>query len=823
MGMDSDGTYYVDVILPRPLNKPFTYAVTAGEAAFLKRGMRVSVPFRGNKIYTGIVDRVHRNRPTAYEAKDIHLILDERPVVTPNQFRLWKWIAGYYMCTIGEVVRAALPSAYLLQSDTVLEATVRSTEMPADLSPGEVSVLNHLKNSAHLTIDEIKNITGKKNITRTIQSLYDKNLVKIKEVLYEKYIPKEVTYIRISPEWDDEAKIAEFLDSRTAKAPGQREVILTYFGWKSAHPGREMPVSLLVKSSSGKRSSVNSLIKKGFFRTFSLREDRVNLRGGNAPLPELSDTQNQTLNEIQHVFRDKGVCLLHGITGSGKTEIYIHLIHDLLERGEQVLYLVPEISLTTQLIGRLQKYFGARMLVYHSRYSIHERYEVWENMLNYDGKEGQLIIGARSAVLLPFKNPGLIIVDEEHERSYKQFDPAPRYHARDTSVMYGKISGCKVLLGTATPSMESYRNAVTGKYGLVRIDKRYADIPLPEIEMVNLRETARKKLMKGHFTPVLIEHIENTLARHRQVILFQNRRGYAPVSICPSCGHSPQCPNCDVSLTNHKFRHELICHYCGYHRPEDTVCPACGNPGMLLLGVGTQMIEKEVKELFPGAKTARLDYDTTRGKYAFQRLINDFQNREIDILIGTQMVSKGLDFSHVSLVGVIQADVLLNNPDFRAHEKAYQMLVQVAGRAGRALERGKVVIQTFNPAHPLFQYITEGDFEAFYSYEIKQRELYHYPPFVKNIKIIMKHKNPALLYNASQWLAGVLRQKLDRLVLGPADPPVARINNLYIKEILVKLPSNSQLHQYKSFLYKSIEYFFNIREYFRVRIIINVD
>ncbi|MBT8178113.1 MAG: primosomal protein N', partial [Eudoraea sp.] len=550
---------------------------------------------------------------------------------------------------------------------------------------------------------------------------------------------------------------------------------------------------------------------------------RITYHGGTPIFPKsLNEYQETALHSIRENFKQDKVMLLHGVTSSGKTELYVNLVEEELKKGKQVLYLLPEIALTTQLIVRLQKYFGQQLSVYHSRYNPQERVEVWNNVLRKHSK-AQLVVGARSALFLPYQELGLVIIDEEHETSYKQFDPAPRYHARDAAVVLGKLHGSKVLLGSATPSLESYHNAQTGKYGYARITRRYGNVLMPEIELVDIKDKIRRKRMQGHFSDRLVTEIAETLAEKEQVILFQNRRGYAPVLECKTCGHTPQCPNCDVSLTYHRQRNQLRCHYCGHHTPLHTSCEACGSFTLDTKGFGTEQVEQELKELFPEASVGRMDLDTTRGKHAYQNIISAFEDQKIDILVGTQMVTKGLDFRHVNLVGIMNADALLNFPDFRAHERSFQLLTQVAGRAGRTQKRGKVIIQTYNPFHQILKQVSTGDYEGMYKEQCYEREQFQYPPYYRIIKITLKHKDFSKLNEASAWFGQALRSAFQFPILGPEFPPIARIRNQYLKNILVKIPREYSLTKTKNGI-KRIERSFNaIAQYRGVRIIYNVD
>ncbi|MDF4202721.1 primosomal protein N' [Maribacter sp. SA7] len=813
---------FINVILPIPLEKSFTYSITAEEAALLRPGMRVAVPFGKSKIYTGIVQGVHQNPPEVYEAKEIHELLDDYPIVNPTQLKHWEWIASYYMCTLGEVVRSALPGAFLLESETLV---LRNTEYEIDestLLDDEFLVFEALQHQAILKVQEVSAIIERKNVLPILQRLLEKKVIVLKEEVYEQYKPKLVRYVKLGAEHTSDEKLEELLKTLT-RAPKQSQVVLSLFQLqgKSQNP---IKVSELEASSNTSKAVIKSLVNKGVLEEYFIKTDRVNYDGeaDNSETKDLNEYQESALVDIKSSFKSGKVTLLKGVTSSGKTEVYVKLIEECLEKGLQALYLLPEIALTTQLIGRLQEYFGDKIAIYHSKYNVQERVEVWQNVLQAKPK-AQLVIGARSAMYLPFSKLGLVIVDEEHESSFKQFDPAPRYHARDAAIVLGHLHKANILLGSATPSVESYYNAQTGKYGYAEITRRYGNVLMPEMELVDIKEASRKKKMKGHFSERLFMEMEETLNEGAQIILFQNRRGFAPLMECLTCGHSPQCPNCDVSLTYHQYRNQLRCHYCGHHTALPEVCFACGSPELDTKGFGTEQIEKEVSGLFPEAKVGRMDLDTTRGKHGYEKIITAFEQKEIDILVGTQMLTKGLDFRNVNLVGVMNADSLLNFPDYRAHERTYQLLTQVSGRAGRTKKRGRVIIQTYNPYHQILKQVTTGDYEGMYTEQLYEREQFKYPPVNRIIKVTFKHKNYNVLNEAADWFAGALRTNFGGTVLGPEYPPVARIRNQYLKHIVIKVQKVHSLAQTKANIRRIEKSFKAVAMYRSVRVIYNVD
>lgn len=813
---------FINVILPIPLERLFTYSITEEEVGLLQSGMRVAVPFGKSKIYTGLVHSIHQTPPQAYEAKDIHQLLDDYPIVNPVQLKHWEWIASYYMCTLGEVVRSALPSAFLLESETLV---LRNTEYEVDekeLLDDEFLVFEALQHQTILKVQEVSAIVERKNVLPILQRLLTKKIIVLKEEVFEQYKPKLVRYVKLGPEYTSDEKLEELLNS-LSRAPKQSQVVLTLFQLQGS-TRKPIKVSDLEKSSNSSKAIIKSLVDKEILEEYFIKTDRVNYEGGadNSESKDLNEFQEVALIDIKTAFEQKKVALLKGVTSSGKTEVYVKLIEECLAKGLQALYLLPEIALTTQLISRLQEYFGDRIAIYHSKYNVQERVEVWQNVLHAKPK-AQLVIGARSAMYLPFSKLGLVIVDEEHESSFKQFDPAPRYHARDAAIVLGLLHSAGVLLGSATPSIESYYNAQSGKYGYAEITRRYGNVLMPDMELVDIKEAARKKRMKGHFSERLFMEMDETLNEGGQIILFQNRRGFAPLLECLTCGHTPQCPNCDVSLTYHQFRNQLRCHYCSHYTALPEICFACSSPDLDTKGFGTEQIEKEVIALFPDAKVGRMDLDSTRGKYGYEKIITAFEQQELDILVGTQMLTKGLDFRNVNLVGVMNADSLLNFPDYRAHERTYQLLTQVSGRAGRTKKRGKVIIQTYNPYHQILKQVTTGDYEGMYTEQLYEREQFKYPPVNRIIKITFKHKNYNVLNEAADWFAGALRSNFGGTVLGPEYPPVARIRNQYLKHVMVKVEKIQSLAQTKTNIKRIETSFKAVSMYRSVRVIYNVD
>jgi len=812
--------HFVDVILPLPLPSRFTYQVREEEIGDLKKGMRVAVPFGKTKVYTGIAANIHQEAPKIYKAKFIEQILDDKPIVTQTQLKFWKWLSSYYMCAEGDILKAALPGAFLLESETVVELNTKTDIDEEGLTDEEYLVYEALQNQSVIKIKEISNLLGKKNVLNILQKLVAKNVAVVSQELYKQYKPKLIRYIKLAELYNKEEELQQLLETLN-NAPKQSSVVLTLFSLlaKSKKP---ISVKQLIKESEASAAIIKTLVNKGVLDQYYLQKDRTDTQQQVEKFQvNLNENQQQAYAEINENFQANKVTLLHGITSSGKTEIYIQLIKDIISQGKQVLYLLPEIALTTQLISRLQQYFGEDVLVFHSKYSLNERVEVYQHVL--EQTKGKIVIGARSSIFLPFQDLGLIIVDESHETTFKQYDPAPRYHARDAAVILANITKANLLLGSATPSLESYFNAQHHKYGLVSLNRRYGNVLPPQVELVDVKEKYKKKLMKGRFSDTLLEEMKITLSEGKQVILFQNRRGFSPILECNTCGHSPQCPNCDVSLTYHKHNNSLRCHYCGYHIAMQLQCIACKSTEVTTKGFGTEQIETELKSLFPNHKIGRMDLDTTRGKHGYEKIITAFEQQEIDILIGTQMLTKGLDFRNVDLVGVMSADSLLNFPDFRAHERSFHMLVQVAGRAGRTKQRGKVLIQTYNPNHQILQQVTTNSYLEMYKEQLQERQNYKYPPFYRLIKLTFKAKDFNAVNEASSWFAKGLAQGLKENVLGPEFPPVARIRNEYYKNIIIKIPPEHSISKTKEFIEKVRKTYDSVGSFKKVRLILNVD
>ncbi|MFV8373103.1 replication restart helicase PriA [Flavobacterium sp. LB2P74] len=813
--------HFVEVILPLSLAKTFTYSISEAEYHYLKIGMRLAVPFGKSKMYTAIVIEIHQNKPTLYEAKEIHQILDEKPIVTEIQIAHWQWIASYYMCAIGDVYRGAMPSALLLESETVIS---QKTDVVVDtrlLSDDEFLVYEALQQQSSLKVQDIMAILNKKNIFPVIQKLIDKNILVLQEEIQETYKPKLVRYVRLHPKYESNEGLSELLETLKS-ANKQKEIVLNYFQL-SATEKKPITVKKLVEVANSSSAIVKVLIEKEIFEDYFLQEDRVKFSGKiRADQLQLSLAQQKAFEEIKESFTQKDVCLLHGVTSSGKTEIYIKLIEEYLETGKQILYLLPEIALTTQLVGRLRTYFGNKVAVFHSKYNNNERIEVWNQVL-VNSEKAQVVIGARSSLFLPFYNLGFIIVDEEHEQTFKQVDPAPRYHARDAAIVLAHSHKAKVLLGSATPSIETYFNAKSDKFGLVEISERFGNVMMPNIELVDLKVKYFRKKMTGHFSDVLIAEINLALSLGEQVILFQNRRGYSPIIECITCGHVPQCQQCDVSLTYHKHKNQLRCHYCGYTTAKPTHCHSCSSVDLTTKGFGTEQIEQELVSIFPNSKIGRMDQDTTRGKFGFEKIIDSFKNREMDILVGTQMLAKGLDFDNVSLVGIMNADNMLYHPDFRAFERSFQMMTQVAGRAGRSEKQGKVVIQTYNPNHNTIQQVTNNDYLGMYKEQLYDRQIYKYPPYFRIIKLTLKQRDFDKLKEGSMWLYQVISQNLNMPVLGPEEPAISRIRNEYIRTIVIKIPQNTSIVNTKKTIQKMLNSFEAVAQYRAIKVTANVD
>ncbi|MDR1337235.1 MAG: primosomal protein N' [Tannerella sp.] len=791
-------TKYAEIIIPLPPAHTFTYRIPEAMVSFITVYSRVAVPFGKKHYYTGIVAEIHEKTPDAsFEIREITALLDEKPAIRPGQLPFWQWIASYYLCSIGEVCRAALPSGLKIESETVITANPEY-EASGQLKPGEQKILAALSPSGHLSVSGLERATGLKNIFSAIHSLLEKGAVEISESLKQGFRSKTETYVRLAGNAEIETVLASL--KRTKQ---QEQLLLDYLALggtvhmppgtgtagSADDTGRGVPVlkKKLLACSGIKSHALNSLVKKGILVTEEKTVSRIESTdsGGTGNLSVLSETQQKACEDITKSFETKNITLLHGVTSSGKTEIYLHLISDMLSKGRQVLYLLPEIAITTQVTERLRRVFGRQLLVYHSGFSDNERVEIWNRLLHSD--EPVVVLGIRSSIFLPYACLGLVIVDEEQDPSYKQQDPAPRYHARNAAMMLALAHGGKVLLGSATPSLESYLWASNGKYGLVKLERRYGDGALPEINIVDVKELRRRKQMKETlFSPLLQEKIATALSKQEQVILFRNRRGFAPLMTCPACGGIPHCIHCDVSLTYHKQLHRLSCHYCGYSIPLPSKCPSCGNPELAMQGFGTEKVEEEISALFPSAKTARLDTDTARTRSAYRRILTDFEAGKVQILIGTQAVAKGFDFENVSVVGILSAEGLLNIPDFRAYERAFQLMLQVSGRAGRRDRQGVVVLQTSQSGSLLLKQVCNFDYPGMAQTQLEERYLFHYPPYTRLILIILRSRNEEALDRIANEYSVRLKAFFGKGVSDPVYPPVSRVRSFHIRRIMLK-------------------------------------
>ena len=797
---------FAEVLLPVPIAGAFTYRVPADMQPSISVGDRVIVPFGRRKYYTGIVSALTPVKPEGYELKDVMLRIDDRPVVRHPQLKHWSWIADYYLCTPGEVYKAAVPAGLKIESETFISPVPGFEEDPDDrLSTKELALLEGLLSIGvkRVSLDALSKKTGISAVGPVVNSLLARNAVMISENLVERYHAKKETYVRLTAKRGDSDALHAAFDA-VRQGTKQENALLTLielsgFMKQSLPETVEVTRAALMERAGVTSTVIAAMAKKGIVEVYTRTVSRFDYTGGPVcDMPALTQHQSDALRAVHTSWLDKDVTLLHGVTSSGKTELYIHLIDYVMKQGRQVLYLVPEIALTTQLTSRLQRVFGDKVLIYHSKFSDSERVEIWNRLLD-DGSP-RVVIGARSSVFLPFGSLGLVIVDEEHEPAYKQQDPAPRYNARDAAIVLAKMHGAKTLLGSATPSVETYWKARNGRYGLVELTERYEGGRLPEMQLVDMTEARKKGLVKGIFSEQLRTDVSSALQDGRQSILFLNRRGYAPIARCKQCGYVPKCNHCDVSLTYHRRIDKLLCHYCGtpYSVPE--VCPACKEPGIEVLGYGTERIEEEIDECFPTAKIARMDLDTTRNKDSYEEIIDDFSQGKSQILVGTQMVTKGLDFGNVSVVGVVNADAIINFPDFRSAERAFNMIEQVSGRAGRKNEDGKVAIQTYTPGHPLFQFLLRHDYRGFYEFELEERRRYNYPPFVRVIYVYIKHKDSVAVGTISNNLAARLRELLGTRVSGPEEPSVGRVQTWYIRRIMLKIETNASISKVKSLL-----------------------
>ena len=792
---------YVDVIVPLPIASQYTYSVPAELEESVQEGCRVVVSFGQKKFYTAIVTKVHYVAPENYETKDVEEVLDTSPVILPTQFRFWEWLSTYYLCTLGDVYKAAMPSGMKLESETLV-AYNEEFEATVPLPKNEQRILDLLNDDKEQCVTQLQKASGLKSILPIIKRLLEKQAIFVKEDLKRNYKPRTEARVRLTEAYSTEHALRELFDN-LGRAKKQLSLLMKYIelsGWMgTASTLKEVSKKDLLDKTGASVSILNSLVEKGVLETYYYEIGRLDKSiKGTLSLNPLNVAQESAFTAIRNSFQEKSVCLLHGVTSSGKTEIYIHLIEEVLRKGQQVLYLLPEIALTTQITERLKRVFGHRLGVYHSKFPDAERVEIWKKQLTDESYD--IILGVRSSIFLPFKRLGLIIVDEEHENTYKQQEPAPRYHARSAAIMLASMYGAKVLLGTATPSVESYFNARKGKYSLVQLKERYKEIRLPHIELVDIKELTRQKRMKGPFSPVLVKEIRSALDRKEQVILFQNRRGFAQMVECRTCGWIPKCKNCDVSLTFHKRLNQLTCHYCGYTQSVAASCPACGGVELLNRGIGTERIEEDIQLTFPDVRVARMDLDTTRSRTAYEKIIADFEQGKTDILIGTQMISKGLDFNHVNVVGILNADTMLNYPDFRSYERAFQLMAQVAGRAGRKDKQGLVILQTKSPELPVISQVLNNDYEQLYEDQLAERQVFRYPPFYRLIYVYLKHRKEDVLEQAAEMAATLLRTGLGNRVLGPDKPPIARIQTLFIKKIMIKVELTASMTKVRDYL-----------------------
>jgi len=818
-------TLFAEVILPLALPKSLTYRVPFEWNDHVMIGQRVIVQLGKSKLYTAIIRQIGESPPSGYEAKYIDGLLDNQPVVTATQIIFWDWIAQYYCCTVGEVMNAALPGGLKLSSETKFVIAEENWREDATLSDRESEILTALEEKP-CTIHDLSEILGLRSVHPILKGLVEKELIYSEEELRERFKPKKEEILHLHERYLDEKELRElFILLEKPRTQKQSNALLYFLSLAGYDRGdiKPVPKKALLGNESISSSSVKSLIEKHVLTVESRELNPIVTKGSIAELPVLAANQERALDETILALEKYPVTLLHGVTSSGKTEIYCHLIARALSEKKQVLFLLPEIALTTQLINRLRKYFGELVKIYHSGFSDNQRSETWLNLLNASPDEPVIIMGARSSLFLPFTKPGLIIIDEEHEQSFKQHDPSPRYHARDAAIVWAQKFGAKVVLGSATPAIETYWNATHDRYGLVELHERFGGIELPEIIIADIRVDLKRKTMKGNFTTLLAEAMKEAIGQGEQIILFQNRRGYSPLWQCQSCGWVPMCTRCDVSMTYHKQVHQLKCHYCGYATEPPQACGACGHHELRMVGFGTEKIEEEVKELFPGIGVQRMDLDTTRSKTSYQRIISEFESGEIQVLVGTQMVTKGLDFDRVSVVGILNADRMMNYPDFRSMERSYQLMMQVAGRAGRRQKRGKVYVQTFTPDHWLLDMVKQGNYKELYVREVAERHRFGYPPFTRMIRITVKHKEDDTAEIAAQELVKQVLALHPGQVLGPEKPHVQRINNYFLRQIIIKLYRNPDLALTKSLIVQAGRALQQQTAFKSVRLTIDVD
>jgi len=820
-------TLFVEVLLPLPLAKSFTYRVPFDYNDYVEIGKRVVVQFGKRKLYSGIIVEIHQRLPEANSVKYILNILDEKPIVNNYQLRFWTWLAEYYLAHRGEVMNAALPSALKMASESKLVLHPEFDENYDILNEKEFLIIQALELNKELTLTEVSKIVEMQKIMPLVKTLIEKRCVLPEEEIKNKFRPKLESYVRLADLYNDNKELEKITNILEKKAFKQLELLLAFLQYSKFFTKEKVEVSksVLLKNSNVSASILNSLVEKGVLEIYQKSQSRIKDFSSIKSIDSiiLSEAQQKAKDEIESSFEDKEICLLHGVTGSGKTEIYIKIIEKYIAQGKQILFLIPEIALTAQIINRLRQYFGEQLGYYHSRYGNNERVEVWHRVATESENQYKIIIGARSSIFLPFTNLGLVIVDEEHDTSYKQFDPAPRYNARDAAIVLASLHGAKTILGSATPSLESYYRGRKNKYGLVELNERYSKVNMPAIEVVDIVEARKKKEMNSHLSKYLIDSITEALEKKEQIILFQNRRGFSLRLVCDSCQWTPECNNCDVSLTYHKGLNRLKCHYCGQAKEVPSVCPNCGGRKLEMKGFGTEKIEEEMPIFFPNAVVKRMDLDTTRSKNAYLQIINDFQDRKIDILVGTQMVTKGLDFDNVSLVGVLNADNGLFYPDFRAFERSFQQLTQVSGRSGRKYKRGKVIIQTSQPYHAVILDVVNNDFTSMYKSQMEERVNFKYPPFYRIIRISLKHRDYSVLNAGAEHYVNLLRPKLGARVLGPEYPMVARIKNYFIKNVLIKFEVSASHSAVKQIIIDANDDMFKVKQFRSILIQPDVD
>ena len=814
---DKATSLFAEVIIPLALPQNYTWRIPAHFQQSVQIGSRVEVQLK-NKKYAGVIKTLHANKPAAFEPKEIINVLDAEPVVYPTQLQFWQWIAGYYMCSEGEVMNAAVPANLKLSSESILIWNEEYGIDFSNLGDEEYLVAEALELKKELRLSEVQQILDVTHVYPVIKKLIDKKVCYVWEELKEKYKPKTETYIILNPVYHDEELLAKLLNE-WSKAPKQLELMLAYLHIIKSEGEVTQPA--LLKKANASTAQLKGLIDKKILIAEKRDTSRLPSLPKNMSVDfSLSAAQEEALQKIRQSFNDKQVCLLHGVTASGKTQLYIKLIEETIMQGRQALYMLPEIALTAQIIRRLQKHFGGNIAIYHSKFNPNERVEIWNKIKSGETKA---VLGARSALLLPFKELGLVIVDEEHDSSYKQHDPAPRYHARDSAIYYASLFNAKVLLGSATPSIETYHNTLTHKYSFVELAERFGEGKLPEIELVDLKQVATKDKQKQMFSPQMKSAIDQSLQQKKQVIIFQNRRGYTPYMICSVCGWIPQCQHCDVTLTYHKAKNKLACHYCGTVYPVINTCAACGSHSFMQKNFGTEKVEEVIVEDFPGARVARMDYDSVKGKNDHDSLIKLFEQQRVDILVGTQMVVKGLDFEHVNLVGILDADALLNFTDFRVNERAFQLMEQVSGRAGRKDDKGRVLIQVTNVHHPVLQFLQQHNYRLLYDYEITNRKHFFYPPFSRLIHITFRHKEKHIAEEAANLMVQGL-QSFKNNISGPAEPVVNRVRNQFLQNILLKLPKDAALiNNCKMQLQQQVIIIHTNKRYRSVDIIIDVD